>query len=369
MTVLPVGLPADLVCMVTPEGERTSRESAHVSDELGLLREFYRDMTLIRRLDTEAYALQRHGELGLWAPLFGQEAAQIGAGRALADQDWVFPSYREHGIGWCRGIGPEKLLGSFRGTHMSGWDPYEHRYAFGQIIIGAQTLHAVGYALGLQLDGLVGNDDPSRDTAVLTAFGDGATSQGDVAEAMMWASSYQAPVVFFCQNNHYAISVPVQRQSRYPLAHRARGFGFDGIAVDGNDVLAVYDTVRTALDKARGGGGPTFIEALTYRRGPHTTSDDPSRYRESLEEQDWAKRDPIDRIKRRLEVLGASSEFFAEVDAEAEELGARVREACLNLPEPDLGELFDHVYVDPDPDLRAQQAEYRSWQHMDGGQS
>ncbi|NLC98210.1 MAG: thiamine pyrophosphate-dependent dehydrogenase E1 component subunit alpha, partial [Actinomycetales bacterium] len=357
----------DLVCLLTPSGERTAQPSTRITDEAAQLADFYRDMVLIRRMDTEAYALQRHGELGLWAPLFGQEAAQIGAGRALATQDWVFPSYREHGIGWCRGIGPEQLLGTFRGTEMSGWDPNEYRYAFGQIIIGAQTLHGVGYAIGLQLDGLVGNDDPSRDTAVLTAFGDGATSQGAVAEAMMWAASHQAPVVFFCQNNHYAISVPVSRQSRTPLADRAKGFGFDGVRVDGNDVLACYDTVGAALDKARAGGGPTLIEAVTYRRGPHTTSDDPSRYRESLEEQDWAKRDPIDRVRLRLEALGTAPDFFAAIDAEAETLGARTRAACLALPEPDLGELFDNVFVEPDAHLRAQQAEYRSWNHLTGG--
>lgn len=359
--------PDDLVCLVTPTGERTARTSTRIVDETAQLREFYRDMVLIRRIDTEAYALQRHGELGLWAPLFGQEAAQIGAGRALARQDWVFPSYREHGIAWCRGIGPEQILGTFRGTEMSGWDPEEFRYAFGQIIIGAQTLHGVGYAMGLQLDGLVGNDDPIRDTAVLTTFGDGATSQGAVAEAMMWAASHQAPVVFFCQNNHYAISVPVERQSREPLADRAKGFGFEGIRVDGNDVLACFDTVGAALEKARGGGGPTLIEAVTYRRGPHTTSDDPSRYRESLEERDWAKRDPIDRVRIRLETLGIEPEFFANVDAEAEDLGARVRAACLALPEPDLGDLFDNVFVEPDEHLRAQQADYRSWNLLSGG--
>lgn len=355
------------VRLLDADGTRTARPSSRITDEAAMLRDFYRDMSLIRRIDTEAYALQRHGELGLWAPLFGQEAAQVGAARALAPQDWVFPSYREHGIAWCRGIGPEQLLGMFRGTEMSGWDPNEFRYAYGQIIIGAQTLHGVGYAMGLQLDGCVGNDDASRDTAVLTTFGDGATSQGAVAEAMMWADSYQAPVVFFCQNNQYAISVPVERQSKRPLAHRSRGFGFEGIQVDGNDVLACYETVATALDKARAGGGPTLIEAVTYRRGPHTTSDDPTRYRESLEEQDWAKRDPIDRVKTRLAALGVDDSFFTSIDEEADELGVRVRAACAALPEPELGDLFDNVFVEESEHLRAQQAEYRSWQHVEGG--
>ena len=367
MGIEPAHEQAEPLCMLTPAGKRTGPPAVHIGDETQSLRDFYRDMTLIRRIDTEAFALQRHGELGLWAPLRGQEAAQIGAGCALASQDWVFPSYREHGIAWTRGIGPELLLGMFRGTEMSGWDPNEFRYAYGQIIIGAQTLHAVGYALGLQLDGLVGNDDPQRDTAVLTTFGDGATSQGAVAEAMMWAASYQAPVVFFCQNNHYAISVPVERQSRSPLAHRARGFGFEGIRIDGNDVLACYEAVASALAKARAGGGPTLIEAVTYRRGPHTTSDDPSRYRESAEEEYWESRDPIERVRLRLVELGVPGEFFTEIDAEANDLGARVREACLALPEPDLGALFDQVFTEQDPHLAAQQAEYRSWHGVSGG--
>lgn len=357
----------DLIQMLTPDGARIGGPSRHLDDEDTSLLEFYRDMMLVRRLDSEAYSLQRHGELGLWAPVLGQEGAQIGAGRALAPQDHVFPTYREHGIGWCRGLGPEEILGTYRGTELSGWDPAEHGFSYGQIIIGAQTLHAVGYAIGLQLDGLVGNDDPDRDTAVLTCFGDGATAQGDVAEAMIWAASYQAPVVFFCQNNQYAISVPVERQSRIPLAHRARGFGFEGIQVDGNDVLACHDTVAEALDHARSGGGPTLIEAVTYRRGPHTTSDDPSRYRESAEEQYWKHRDPVDRVRQRLEDVGTSDEVFARIDAEAEEFGAQVRQACLSLPEPDLGELFDNVLTETSDDLKKQQAEYRSWNAIQGG--
>lgn len=359
MTIIDVA--AGLVQLLDPDGNRTAVSSEYLSDEFALLRGFHRDMVLLRRLDTEAYALQRHGELGLWAPVFGQEAAQIGAGRALAEQDWVFPTYREHGIARCRGITPAELLGVYRGTEMSGWNPYKYRYAYGQIIIGAQTLHAVGYALGLQLDGMVGNNDPARDTAVLACFGDGATAQGDVAEAMVQAASYQAPVVFFCQNNQWAISVPVSRQSPTPLADRAAGFGFAGVQVDGNDVLACYEVTKAALEKARNGGGPTLIEAVTYRRGPHTTSDDPTRYRDPAEEALWEQRDPIDRSRRRLEALGVEAEWFAELEAEAETWGHEVRQACLNLAEPDLADLFDNVYTEPDRHLLEQQAELRSW--------
>src|SRR5690606_9883314 len=304
--------------------------------------------------DTEAYALQRHGELGLWAPLLGQEAAQIGSGRALDPDDFVFPSYREHGVAWCRGIDPAKLLGLFRGTSLGGWDPAEHRYALPAIIIGAQTLHAVGYGIGLTLEG--------KEDAVVTYFGDGATSQGDTNEAFAWAASYNAPVVFFCQNNQYAISVPLERQTRIPIAQRAAGFGFEGVRVDGNDVLAVHQVTSEALRKAREGGGPTLIEAVTYRMGAHTTSDDPTRYRDPHEAEQWAERDPLLRLRRLLERTDPQfEEFDAQVQAEADRLGEHLRESCRNLPDPDLAELFRHVYADVPPELVAQREEVRSW--------
>src|SRR5690606_7551460 len=184
---------------------------------------------LVRRLDTEATALQRHGELGLWAQLLGQEAAQIGSGRALAPQDFVFPTYREHGVAWTRGVDPLRLLSLFRGVDQGSWDPADHNFGLYTIVIGAQTLHAVGYAMGVQRDGAVGTGDPARDTAVMAYFGDGASSQGDVNEAFVWASVTNAPVVFFCQNNQWAISEPLERQTRVPLYKRAGGFGFPGV--------------------------------------------------------------------------------------------------------------------------------------------
>ena len=287
----------DMIQVLTPEGERVTsapREYLEIIDALTDedLRGFYRDLVMIRRFDAEATALQRQGELGLWASLLGQEAAQVGSGRALRPQDYAFPTYREHGVAWCRGVDPVNLMGMFRGVNHGGWDPNEKNFHLYTIIIGAQTLHATGYAMGVQRDGAVGTGDDERDTAVIAYFGDGATSQGDVSESLIFAGVNNSPVVFFCQNNQWAISEPNEKQTRAPLYHRARGFGFPGLRVDGNDVLAVYAATRLALDAARSGQGPSFIEAFTYRMGAHTTSDDPTKYRMSAEVEVWKLRDP-----------------------------------------------------------------------------
>jgi pyruvate dehydrogenase E1 component alpha subunit len=312
-------------------------------------------MVLARRIDVEATALQRHGELGLWAQLLGQEAAQIGAGRALAPQDFVFPTYREHGVAWCRGVDPVKLLSLFRGVDQGSWDPVEHNFHLYTIVIGAQTLHATGYAMGVQRDGLVGTGDPDRDVAVVAHFGDGASSQGDVNEAFVFAASYNAPVVFFCQNNQWAISEPIERQSRIPLYQRARGFGFPGLRVDGNDVLATYSVMKAALQRAREGQGPTLVEAYTYRMGAHTTTDDPTRYRLIDDVEHWKLKDPIARVEAYLRRNGmASEDFFHGVAAEADELGERLRHECHALPDPDPRSMFDHVYAEQTAELAEQ---------------
>ena len=208
--------------------------------------------------------------------MLGQEAAQIGSGRALGKQDFVFPTYREHGVAWCCGVDPIHLLAFYRGVDLGGWDsaataisPLHHRDRR-----SGAARHGLRH--GRRARRLVGTGDPDRDAAVVGYFGDGATSQGDVNEAFIFASSYNAPIVFFCQNNQWAISEPIERQSRIPLYRRAAGFGFPGVRVDGNDVLAVYAVTTAALERARTGNGPTFIEAYTYRMGAHTTSDDPT---------------------------------------------------------------------------------------------
>jgi pyruvate dehydrogenase E1 component alpha subunit len=352
----------DFVQLLTPEGTRVSHPDFSFDDDPELLRCFYRDMVLTRRIDVEATALQRHGELGIWAQLLGQEAAQIGAGRALLPQDYVFPTYREHGVAWVRGVDPLKLLSLFRGCDQGGWDPAAHNFGLYTIVIGAQTLHATGYAMGVQRDGAVGTGDEHRDTAVVAHFGDGASSQGDVNEAFVFAASYQAPVVFFCQNNQWAISEPIERQSRIPLYRRAQGFGFPGIRVDGNDVLATYAVMKSALQRAREGGGPTLVEAYTYRMGAHTTTDDPTRYRLNDDVERWKLKDPIARMEALLRRNGYADEgFFSKLQAEADDLGAHLRSGIRSLPEPSPLEGFDRVYAEQTPELAAQRDGYAAY--------
>jgi 2-oxoisovalerate dehydrogenase E1 component alpha subunit len=350
------------VQLLTPDGERRTHPGYAFSGTDEDIRGFYRDMVLSRRVDAEATALQRQGELGIWASCLGQEAAQIGSGRALSGQDFAFPTYREHGVAFVRGVDPLRLLAMFRGVDHGTWNSLETNFAPYAIIIGAQTLHATGYAMGVERDGLVGTGDPARDTAVIGYFGDGATSQGDVNEAFIFASSYNAPIVFFCQNNQWAISEPIERQSRIPLYKRASGFGFPGVRVDGNDVLAVHAVTQAALERARSGNGPTLIEAYTYRMGAHTTSDDPTKYRLADELEQWRLKDPIERVRTHLLASGlADDAFFAELEAEADALATQLRADCLALPEPSLTETFDWVYSEQTPYLSAQQAAYAEY--------
>lgn len=318
------------------------------------LRALHRDMVILRRIDSEGVALQRQGQLGLWAPCQGQEAAQIGTARALAPQDYVFPSYRETGVIYARGAAPADYVRMWRGEEGAGHDPASLRVAPLQIIIGAQTLHAVGYALGIRHEG--------TDEVAVTYFGDGATSQGDVNEAMIFASSYQAPVVFVCQNNHWAISEPVAVQSHYPIAGRAPGFGIPSLRVDGNDVLACMAAMRWALAHARAGKGPAYIEAVTYRMGPHTTADDPTRYRDSAELEAWRTRDPITRLEAHLRGMGElSEEQLAETQAAADDVAARMRAACLGMVTRGPLAVFDGVYAEPHTGLERQRGEYAAY--------
>ena len=356
---------AEFVQLLTPEGERVEHpEYSQYIDDLtdDDLRGFYRDQVLVRRVDAEATALQRQGELGLWASLLGQEAAQVGSGRALRPQDYAFPTYREHGVAWCRGVNPLNLLGMFRGVNHGGWDPNENNFHLYTVVIGAQTLHAVGYAMGIQHDHAVGTGDPDRDAAVIAYFGDGATAQGDVNESFVYAASMNAPVVFFCQNNQWAISQPVLKQTRIPLYQRARGFGFPGVRVDGNDVLAVYAVTKAALNSARSGQGPMLVEAFTYRMGAHTTSDDPTKYRISAEVEVWKLRDPIARLKAYLtSSLKADPAFFEAVEVEADELAATVRAGCLAMPDPEPLSMFDNIYVEEHPLVDAERAGFAAY--------
>jgi 2-oxoisovalerate dehydrogenase E1 component alpha subunit len=346
----------EFVQLLTPDGERVEHPDYSVDFTDDDYRDLYRDLVVVRRLDAESTALQRQGELGIWASLLGQEAAQVGSGRALRTQDMAFPTYREHGVLYCRGIDPIMPLGLFRGVDQGGWDPNEFKFNMYTIVIGAQTLHATGYAMGINMDGKVGGDDGE---AVIAYFGDGATSQGDVNEAFVWAGVFNAPLVFFCQNNQYAISEPLERQTRVPLYHRAAGFGFPGVRVDGNDVLATYAVTRAALDNARHGNGPTLIEAYTYRMGAHTTSDDPTRYRIAGELESWQARDPIKRVRTFLakhEI--ADDTFFDEVDADAAQQATHLRERVLSLLDPKPVQMFDNVYPNGSPLLDEQREEF-----------
>ncbi|HEU4912071.1 MAG TPA: pyruvate dehydrogenase (acetyl-transferring) E1 component subunit alpha [Actinomycetes bacterium] len=344
----------ELVQLLTPEGERVEHPTYSVDLTDEELRGLYRDLVLVRRVDAEATALQRQGELGIWASLLGQEAAQVGSGRAMAPDDYAFPTYREHGVAWCRGVDPLNLLGLFRGVNHGGWDPNEKNFHLYTIVIGAQTLHATGYAMGMQKDG--------ADAAVIAYFGDGATSQGDVNEAFIYASVFNAPVVFFCQNNQWAISEPIEKQSRIPLYQRAMGFGFPGIRVDGNDVLAVLAVTKAALQNAKEGSGPTLIEAYTYRMGAHTTSDDPTRYRLSDELESWKLKDPIERLKAYLvRTSKADQTFFDAVEAESDELAAHVRKGCLDMPDPEPLSIFDHVYAERHPLIEEEREQYAAY--------
>ncbi len=340
----------EFVQLLAPDGERVSDGDYSVDFTDEEYRGLYRDLVIVRRLDAEATALQRQGELGIWASLLGQEAAQVGSGRALRPQDMVFPTYREHGVLYCRGIDPIMPLGLFRGVDQGGWDPNEFRFNMYTIVIGAQTLHATGYAMGIAKDGKVGAEQPDDSEAVIAYFGDGASAQGDVNEAFVWASVFNAPIVFFCQNNQYAISEPADKQTRVPLYQRAAGFGFPGLRVDGNDVLACYAVTRAALDRARQGEGPTLIEAYTYRMGAHTTSDDPTRYRIASEVEAWQAKDPIKRVRAMLEKEGlASPSFFEDVDEEATKEAVHLRERVLAMPDPEPLRLFDHAYPGGSP--------------------
>jgi 2-oxoisovalerate dehydrogenase E1 component alpha subunit len=345
------------VQLLSPDGVRVeSPEYDTWVEDLGKddLLSIYEDMVVVRRFDNEATALQRQGQLGLWPPSLGQEAAQVGSARALRKDDFVFTSYREHGVAYVRGVRLEDMTRVWRGTANSGWDPYTVGMATPAVIIGAQTLHATGYAMGVKKDG--------ADSVAVAYFGDGATSQGDVSEAMVFAASFKAPVIFFCQNNQWAISEPVGVQAVRSIADRAPGFGVPSIRVDGNDVLAVMAAMRVALERARSGGGATFIEAVTYRMGPHTTSDDPSRYEDLGEREEWAAKDPIKRFETYLTGLGyLTDKVRASVKAAEDDAAKRFRAACIALEDPEPLTVFDNVYAEPHSGLERQKREFAAY--------
>ena len=315
------------------------------------LRGMLRWMVLARRLDRECIALQRQGELTVYPGFEGQEAAQIGSATALGDADMVWPTFRELAVALVRGVDPVQYLQYHRGTwHGGPYDPRATRFGPICIPIATQIAHAAGGALGQRLDG-------SHEVSI-AYFGDGATSEGDFHEAANLAGVWKLPLVLFCQNNGWAISMPAAQQTAGEIWRRAEGYGFPGVRVDGNDVLAVFAATREALERARRGDGPTLIEAMTYRIGAHSTADDPRRYRADPEVEAARASDPIARFRTWLVAAGhADDAFLAECDAEGERLAMTVREGVVATPGPPPEWQFEWVYAEPGETFQRMRAE------------
>ena len=347
--------PGDALRILNPDGgvaDPEAREALDLKEED--LRALYRFMALARQVDIECTALQRQGELAVYPPLIGQEAAQVGSAYALAEEDFVFPSYREVAVAIVRGIDLVEYMHFHRGTRHGGIaDPVEKRFAEISVPVSSQTLHAVGWAMGARKDGST--------ACAIVYFGDGATSQGDFHEACNFAGVFGAPVIFLCQNNGWAISVPLAKQTAAPIWKKAEAYGFPGVRVDGNDVLATYRVTREAAERARTDHLPTLIEAVTYRMGPHSTADDRSRYQPTEEIESWRELDPLVRYRRFLEAEGAiDAAYLEEVETDAKELAASVRAGIAGAPPLDIREMFEWVWGDLPPVLRRQRDEVAS---------
>jgi 2-oxoisovalerate dehydrogenase E1 component subunit alpha len=303
-----------------------------------------------RRLNDQASALVRQGRLAVYASSHGQEACQVAAAQVLGADDWLFPTYRDTAAVVARGVDPIEALTLLRGDWHCGYDPYEHKVAPQATPLATQLPHAVGVAHAARLKG--------EPTVVLALCGDGATSEGDFHEALNFAAVLHAPVVFFVQNNRYAISVPLARQSVAPsLAHKAIGYGMPGEQVDGNDVAALLAVLGAAVQRARDGGGPTLVEAHTYRIASHTNADDAARYREDDEVRSWLERDPLTRLEAYLTRRGVlTDERARSASDQADQLAAVLRNGLSKETPADPAELFAHVYARPTPQLVEQAA-------------
>lgn len=335
---------ASMFRLLNPDG--TVRDRLPIT--LDVMKALYADMVEARTYDTKSMAMQRQGRLATYAPFRGQEAAQIGAAAALADDDWVAATYRDAALNWRAGYPWELLILGRTGDERGGQLPEGVNVLPPSITVGGHMIHAVGLAWAEMLAG--------TDRIALTSFGDGATSEGDFHEAMNFAAVYNTPTVFFCQNNGYAISYPTSEQTKSEsIAIKAEAYGMPGIQVDGNDVVAVLVAVREAASLARAGEGPSLIEAVTYRIGPHTTADDPTRYRVEGEDAGWADRDPLDRVRRLLEQQGAwSPDWHAEIETQASDVIERAVEWAEAVPEPTFDEMINRMYATPTQPLRDQ---------------
>lgn len=338
--------------LIDPDG--VAADAAELPPPETLL-ELYRAMVLGRRFDAQATALTKQGRLAVYPSSHGQEACEVAATLALAEQDWLFPTYRDTVAVITRSVDPVEALGLLRGSWHCGYDPYPYRVAPQCTPLATNTVHAVGFAHAARLKA---SRSPA-DTVALVMIGDGGTSEGDTHEALNFAAVWKAPVVFLVQNNGYAISVPLSKQTAAPsLAHKAIGYGMPGVLIDGNDPAAVFRTVQRAVDAARSGAGPTLIEALTYRIEAHTNADDASRYRDDAEVQKWLARDPITRLERYLRSSGALDDAgAAAADAAAEQFAADLRARNNSSDNTDPAQLFDTVYATPPPALARQRDE------------
>jgi pyruvate dehydrogenase E1 component alpha subunit len=329
----------DVVRVLAADGTPVDDPDVGLSPEA--LRDALRMLVRTRRLDRECLALQRQGELTVYPPFEGQEAAQVGSALALDRDDFVFPSFRELAVAVARGVDVVEYLQYHRGTwHGGAYDALASRFAPICVPVATQIVHAVGWALGARLDG--------TDACAIAYFGDGSASEGDFHEGANMAAVFGLPVVLFCQNNGWAISVPADEQYAAPIAARAPGYGIPGVRVDGNDLLAVYAVTRDAVARARRGAGPTLIEALTYRIGDHSTADDATRYRDEASVETWRARDPIERFRRWLVTAGhADDAFVADCERQADSWVREIREAVVALGTPSADEVTAHTYAHP----------------------
>lgn len=336
--------------LLAPSGELAGPEPSDV-DAVAL----YRAMVTARAYDRKGTALQRQGRLATYASFEGQEAAQVGAVAALRPDDWLVATYRDAAAMWCQGYPMESLFAGRSGDERGGAPPAGVQVLPPSITVGAHMLHAVGLAWAERYR--------RTDRIALTMFGDGATSEGDFHEAMNFAGVFGVGCVFFCQNNGWAISLPTERQTAAPIVDKAAGYGMPGVRVDGNDVFAVYQATAAAVRRARSGAGPTLIEAVTYRIGPHTSADDPGRYRSAVEAEQWRARDPIERLRRYLAARQQwSPAWQSEVDAEAAEVVERAVAAAEALPPVTPAEIFAAAFAELPPPLAEQLAEHLAGQ-------
>ncbi|RSM48926.1 pyruvate dehydrogenase (acetyl-transferring) E1 component subunit alpha [Actinoplanes sp. ATCC 53533] len=340
---------AEPVTLIDKHGRAVGAPGYAAPDGAALVRAFAALVTA-RRLNDQAYALVRQGRLAVYPSSHGQEACQVAAAQVLADGDWLFPTYRDTIAAVGRGVDPVEALSLLKGDWHCGYDPYEHKVAPHATPLATQLPHAVGVAHAARLRG--------EPTVVMALCGDGGTSEGDFHEALNFAAVLRAPVVFLVQNNEYAISVPLARQTAAPsLAHKGIGYGVPGERVDGNDAAALLAVLGAAVDRARSGEGPQLIEAHTYRMQAHTNADDATRYRRDEEVAAWIERDPITRLEAHLRGRGLLTDAqLTDFTAQADRAATHLRDGLNRDVEPDPAMLFDHVYARPTPQLTEQAA-------------